>query len=154
MRVLFFLFVLLLSQAAAAVRPWEPRVSVQAIEETVPPQHKNQKITEAFNFALEEGSVLYKQGKYQDAYKALSAAIGFNPTHPGARLQRALVALTLGYLNWNQTLILESCTDVEFVLQNDPDNPQLKFLRKLIQGLQERMQPVPRSLRPKSKEKN
>jgi hypothetical protein len=136
--------------AASGARPWNPHASVEA-QETVTdpePEPESPKTLERFTAAYQEGLKQLATGRYREAAEAFSLALRLRPDDGGARRERARILLTLGYLTWDEPLVLRAQADIRRALQQLTQDRSAREIASLIEQLLKRMHTIDRPSRP------
>jgi tetratricopeptide (TPR) repeat protein len=128
------------AKIAGANRPWKPNITVEAAEgigrrrQDLGPD-ANKLFTEAYHL----GEELLEIGRYEQARAALAQAIKMRPNHVATRLLHARTLLTLGYLEWNISMIKEARSDMLHAQKIEPKNVLVNGMVELLDGLLKRM---------------
>ncbi|HUU00565.1 MAG TPA: tetratricopeptide repeat protein [Myxococcota bacterium] len=139
-QVFLALSLVLAAPGLQAGRPWKASVSVPATEGLGRRLLQlDAKTMKRFREIFGRGSLLLSRGRYREAAKALGQAIELYPDHLGARIARVRTLMVLGYLSWNAELIRTAIGDIRRAEERSPQNRQVRFLSRLLDGLLTRM---------------
>ena len=124
----------------SAARPWEPQRSIAPQEPGLArAPAMRPELRRRFEATLQPGRKLLDRGQYRKAQPLLEQAVRLDQAHVGARQAHARALLTLGYLHWNRSLVVQALEDVRHALWLQPDAPALVELSVLLDQLIIRM---------------
>ncbi|HSA23944.1 MAG TPA: hypothetical protein P5076_20970, partial [Myxococcota bacterium] len=140
----------LLQPSARAGAPWLPAVSLPPAPRVAPPPPRvpDADARRRFEAAFGEGGRLLALGQYEAARPLLEAAVAAWPEHAEARLAHARALLMLGYLGWQQDLVVRARQDAAQALWLAPERPGARELLELADHLLGRMKRLAAPARP------